>query len=60
MHIKCRYFLRKNLATGGVEPPPQMPLTVKDLHNFSHKCRGQWGPLYEPDSLSENILDLGL
>ena len=30
MHIKCRYFSRKNLATGGVEPPPQMPLTVKD------------------------------
>ena len=28
MHIKCRYFSRKNLATGGVEPPPQMPLTV--------------------------------
>ena len=31
MHIKCRYFSRKNLATGGVEPPPQMPLTVKEL-----------------------------
>ena len=30
MHIKCQYFSRKNLATGGVEPPPpQMPLTVK-------------------------------
>ena len=29
MHIKCRYFSRKNLATGGEEPPPQMPLTVK-------------------------------
>ena len=29
MHIKCRYFSQKNLATGGVEPPPpQMPLTV--------------------------------
>ena len=30
MHIKCRYFSRKNLATGGVEPPPQMPLTVNN------------------------------
>ena len=29
MHIQCRYFLRKNLATGGVESPPQMLLTVK-------------------------------
>ena len=30
MHIKCRYFSRKHLATGGVEPPPQMPLTVNE------------------------------
>ena len=27
MHIKCRYFSRKNLATGGWNHP-QMPLTV--------------------------------
>ena len=31
MHTKCRYFSRKNLATGGVEPTPQMPLTVKGV-----------------------------
>ena len=37
MHIKCRYFSRKNLATGGVEPPPpQMPLTVKVGPNVIH------------------------
>ena len=37
MHIKCRYFSRKNLATGGVEPPPKMPLmgeTVKASEIF--------------------------
>ena len=31
MHIRCRFFSRRNLATGGVEPLPQMPLTLKGV-----------------------------
>ena len=45
MHIKCRYFSRKNLATGGVGPPPQMPLTVKENiegnANLHHPARNR-------------------
>ena len=40
MHIKCQYFSQKNLATGGLEPPPpQMPLTVINLAKLL-KVRG--------------------
>ena len=29
MHVKCRYFSQKNLATGGGGTTLQMPLTVR-------------------------------
>ena len=38
MHIKCRYFSRKNLATGEGGGTPQMPLTVKYISE-PHFCK---------------------
>ena len=49
MHIKFRYFSRKNLATGGWNHPHQMPLTVKSF---------LWDALSE-DFMSPQVLTFG-